>query len=218
MCCLTKDEASAEPALGLGVKRALRSINATSERDLGALTRELWAGMDGADVLIVALHLNAQLRASGRVPLYERDGPGGPCLPAPERGSSSPAVTKKFAERIPLPPRRGRRTRPPPPGRASFPRRAPPARSTTQSPPRRGAPPQRGRRPTLRRSHPALLGPSLLAFFRPAGVVASPRLPELVGPALVFLSPALCVLPLSPVAFFVPAVGHAAPPLPRWPA
>jgi hypothetical protein len=34
----------------------------------------------------------------------------------------------------------------------------------------------------------------------------------------VFLSPALCVLPLSPVAFFVPAVGHAAPPLPRWPA
>ena len=59
MCCLTKDEASAEPALGLGVKRALRSINATSERDLGALTRELWAGMDGADVLIVALHLSA---------------------------------------------------------------------------------------------------------------------------------------------------------------
>ena len=70
--------------------------------------------------------------------------PGGPCLPAPEKGSSSPAVTKTFAERIPLPPRRGRRTQPPPLGRASFPRRAPPARSTTQSPPRRGAPPQRG--------------------------------------------------------------------------
>lgn len=132
--------------------------------------------------------------------------------------SGSRAITRESSGGIRPPPRRETRTRPPPPWRALCPRRALPGRSSARSPPRRGAPPRRGGCPTSWRSRPPSPGPPLAVLFRPAGVVAPPRLPELVGPALVLLPPAFGFLPLASVALFVPAVRHDAPPLLYLPA
>jgi hypothetical protein len=55
---LTKDQATADPALGLRLRDVAASTDATAAEDLEAATRELWSETEGADALVVAFYPN----------------------------------------------------------------------------------------------------------------------------------------------------------------
>lgn len=65
---LTKDEAAADPALGLRMRSVSASTGATSADDMEAVTRELWSKTQNADALLVAFYPNkpmAELSGTG---------------------------------------------------------------------------------------------------------------------------------------------------------
>jgi hypothetical protein len=53
---LTKDEATADPALGLRMRGVSASTKATSAEGMEAITRELWSETEGAEALVAAFH------------------------------------------------------------------------------------------------------------------------------------------------------------------
>ena len=53
---LTKDEATADPALGLRMRGVSVSTKATSAKGMEAITRELWSETEDADALVAAFY------------------------------------------------------------------------------------------------------------------------------------------------------------------
>ena len=53
---LTKDEATADPALGLRIRGVSASTDATSAEGMEAITRELWSETEDADTLVATFY------------------------------------------------------------------------------------------------------------------------------------------------------------------